>query len=128
LYTAVDGAVPKPVRWIASARSDLKRFPAEVRADVGYALWLAQLGQQAPQVKPLKGITVGGGVLEVVEDHDGNAFRVVYTVRFRGTLYVLHAFQKKSQRGAGTPKHDIALIRERYKAAEAHYRRHGGPP
>ena len=116
------------MRWIASARSDLKRFPAGVQADVGYALWVAQLGQHAPQVKPLKGITVGGGVLEVVEDHDGNAFRVVYTVRFRDALYVLHAFQKKSRRGAATPRHDIALIRERYKAAEAHYRRHGGPP
>ena len=113
---------------MASARSDLKRFPAEVRADVGYALWMAQLGQHASQVKPLKGIAIGGGVLEVVEDHDGSAFRVVYTVRFQGAVYVLHAFQKKSRRGAATPKHDIALIRARYKAAEAHYRRHGGSP
>ena len=117
---------PKPIRWVASSRADLKRFPADVQADVGYALWLAQLGEHAPRVKPWKGIGGGSGVLEIVEDFDGNAFRVVYTVRFREVLYVLHAFQKKSKRGSKTPHHEVELIRARYKAAEAHYRAHGG--
>ncbi|NJD18048.1 MAG: addiction module toxin RelE [Gemmatimonadetes bacterium] len=119
--------IAKPVRWIASARTDLKGFPTDVRVDLGYALWLAQRGQQSPHAKPLKGIVVGGGVLEVVEHHDGNAYRLVYTVRFRDVVYVLHAFQKKSRRGATTPGHDIALLRRRYRAAAAHYRTCGGP-
>ncbi len=112
----------KPVRWVGSARSDLQSFPAEVRTDVGFALWLAQRGQRPPQAKPLKGIVSGSGVLEIVEGHDGNAFRVVYTVRFPGAVYVLHAFQKKSRRGTKTPQHEVDLIRKRLKAAEAHYR------
>jgi len=112
---------PKPVYWIASARSDLQGFPAEVKTDVGFGLWVAQRGGKPAQAKPLKGIVPGSGVLELVERHDGDAYRVVYTVRFREAVYVLHAFQKKSKRGIKTPKHDIHLIRERLKAAEAHY-------
>ncbi|MSR19950.1 MAG: hypothetical protein EXR91_03095 [Gemmatimonadetes bacterium] len=117
-----------PVRWVASSRADLKSFPEEVQADVGYGLWLAQLGEQAPQTKSLKGIVTGSGILEIVERHDGNAFRLVYTIRFRDAIYVLHAFQKKSRRGAKTPQHEIDLIRARYKSAEAHYQTHGGTP
>jgi len=51
------------------------------------------------------------GVLEVVEDHDGNAYRAVYTVRLAGAVYVLHAFHKKSKKGAATPKRELDLIR-----------------
>jgi phage-related protein len=112
----------KPLYWVGSARSDLRAFPDEVRTDVGFALWVAQQGGRPAQAKPLKGIVPGSGVLELVERHDGDAYRVVYTVRFKDAVYVLHAFQKKSKRGVQTPKHDIALIRERLKAAEAHYR------
>jgi phage-related protein len=54
--------------------------------------------------------------------HDGDAFRAVYTVRFAGIVYVLHAFQKKSKRGIATPKSDIDLIRTRLKLAEQDYR------
>lgn len=119
-------SVPKPVRWIASARADLQDFPAAVREDVGYALWLAQIGERGRSVKPLKGIGVGAGVLEVVESHEGNAYRVVYTVSFPEAVYVLHAFQKRSRRGIQTPKSEVDLIRTRYAAAEAHYREQGG--
>jgi phage-related protein len=73
------------------------------------------------QAKPLKGIGSGSGVLELVERYDGDTYRVVYTVRFRDAVYVLHAFQKKSTRGIKTRKHDIELIRERFKAAASHY-------
>ena len=57
-------------------------------------------------------------VLEVVEDWDRSTYRAVYTVRFEGVVLVLHIFQKKSKRGAATPKTDIDLIRERLKVAE----------
>ncbi len=57
----------------------------------------------------------------MVDDFDGDTFRAVYTVRFAGRIYVLHAFQKKSKRGSETPKHHIDLITARLKLAEAHY-------
>lgn len=90
-------------------------FPTDVRSDMGYALGLAQLGGKHPQAKPWKG--EGPGVFEVVERHDGNAFRAVYTVRFEGVVYVLHAFQKKSPSGIRTAQADIDLIAERLKRA-----------
>jgi phage-related protein len=111
----------KPVYWVGSSRSDVRKFPDEVRTDVGYSLWVAQQGGRPAQAKPLKGIVSGSGVLEIVERHDGDTYRVVYTVRFQEAVYVLHAFQKKSKRGIKTPQHDIDLIRDRLKAAESHY-------
>ena len=60
-------------------------------------------------------------MLEVVEDHEGSAFRAVYTVKFAGAVYALHALQKKSKRGVKTPKADVDLIHKRLKAAEEHY-------
>lgn len=74
-------------------------------------------GRKAGWVKPLKGFG-GAGVLEVVDDHDGDTYRAVYTVRFTGVVYVLHAFQKKSKSGIATPKHEIALIEQRLKRAK----------
>jgi phage-related protein len=111
----------KPVHWIASSQDDLGAFPKEVRGAVGYALFRAQQGKRSTDAKPFKGVVKGAGVLEIVEDHDTDTYRVVYTVRFAEVVYVLHAFQKKSKKGRATPKHDIALIRRRYEAARAHY-------
>ena len=88
---------------------------------MGYALYRAQEGKKAPAAKPLKGIVKGAGVLEVIEDHETDTYRVVYTVRFSEAVYVLHAFQKKSKKGIATPKHEIALIRRRYEAARANH-------
>jgi len=89
------GTRPKPVRWIGSSREDLRGFPDDVRRRVGGALWDAQIGVKAPYAKPLKGFG-SAGVLEVVDDFDGNTYRAVYTVCFADVVYVLHAFQKKS--------------------------------
>jgi phage-related protein len=110
----------KPVEWVGSSLKDLKEFPEEVRQDIGYALYLAQCGDKHPSAKPLKGFK-GGGVLEVVENFDGDTYRAVYTVKLAGTLYVLHAFQKKSKQGIATPKQDIDLIAARLKCAQEHY-------
>ena len=74
---------PKPVFWIASSRKDLKKFPKGVRQTVGQALFDAQTGGKHPDAKPLRGFG-GAGVLEVVENDDGNAYRAVYTVKFAG--------------------------------------------
>ena len=113
---------PKPVRWVGSSKDDLSAFPQEVRRRVGGALWDAQLGLKAPFAKPLRGFG-GAGVLEVVDDYDGNTYRAVYTVRFAGAVYVLHAFQKKSKRGIATPKAELDLIKQRFKRARGDYER-----
>jgi phage-related protein len=60
-------------------------------------------------------------LLEIVESHEGNAYRAVYTVRFEKVLYVLHAFQKKSPSGIRTAKRDVDLVAERLKAAAKDY-------
>lgn len=114
----------KPLLWVGRSRKDFLTFPEEVHDAVGYALHKAQMGDKHPSAKPLKGFA-GAGVLEVVEDHDGDTYRAIYTVRFEGAVYVLHAFQKKAKKGIGTPKPEIELIRSRLAVAEADHRRRG---
>jgi phage-related protein len=108
------------VRWVASSREDLRGFPDDVRQRIGGALWEAQIGLKAPYAKPLRGFT-GAGVLEIVDDFDGDTYRAVYTVRFAGAVYVLHAFQKKSKHGAATPKVELDRIAQRLKRAREDY-------
>lgn len=110
----------KPVVWVGSSLEDLRDFPQEVQQVVGYALYLAQCGEKHPCAKPLKGFK-GAGVLEVVEDFDGDTYRAVYTVKLAGVIYVLHAFEKKSKRGIATPKQDIELIETRLKRAKEYH-------
>jgi len=109
----------KPVEWIGSSRDDLREFPREVRRVMGQAIDDAQHGGEHPAVKALKGFG-GRGVLEVVDDFDGDTYRAVYTVKFAGVVYVLHAFQKKSKKGIATPQREIDLIKARLKRAEDH--------
>lgn len=113
---------PKPVYWIKSSKDDLCEFPEEVVKQIGYALYFAQIGDKHPSAKPLKGFG-SAGVLEVVENNDGDTYRAVYTVKFAGAVYVLHAFQKKSKSGIKTPKQTITLIKERLKLAEEEHER-----
>jgi phage-related protein len=87
---------------------------------MGFALFEAQMGRKADFAKPLRGYG-GAGVLEVVDDFDGDTFRAVYTVRFAEAVYVLHAFQKKSRRGIATPRTEIELIRTRLRRAAEDY-------
>lgn len=94
-------------------------MPEEVQDVFGYALYQAQEGGKHCQAKPLKGFS-GAGVLEVVEDYDGDTYRAVYTVKLAEAVYALHCFQKKSTAGIKTPQHDVELIKSRLKAAEKH--------
>lgn len=103
--------------WIGSSRDYLKELPAEVRHEIGFALYRAQEGAKHPNAKPLQGFG-GAGVLEVVEDFDGDTYRAVYTVKLASAIYVLHAFQKKSKTRGQTTKQDMALIRSRLRWAE----------
>ena len=110
----------KPVHWVGSSREDLKSFPTEVKRDIGFALDTVQRGDKHPAAKPLQGFG-GASVLEIVENHDGDTYRAVYTVRFAEAIYVLHCFQKKSKRGIKTPKKEVDLIVARLKKAQEDY-------
>jgi len=105
--------------WVGSTKRDLLRFPEAVKDGIGTALSVAQFGGKHPAAKPWKG--VGAGVLEVVENHDRDTYRSVYTVRFHRAVYVLHCFQKKSHRGIQTPKPDVELLAQRLKLARQDY-------
>ncbi|MGR8933381.1 MAG: type II toxin-antitoxin system RelE/ParE family toxin [Gammaproteobacteria bacterium] len=110
----------KPLFWIGSSLDDLKACPDDVQDTIGYALDWAQRGGKSPAAKPLQGFG-GAGVLEIVDDYDGDTYRAVYTLRFAGAVYVLHVFQKKSRKGIATPKQDIDLLKARLRRAEEHY-------
>jgi phage-related protein len=107
----------RALEFVGSAREDLRAFPQEARIRFGYALYLAQQGEIHLHARPLRGFS-GAGVLEIAEDVTGDTYRVVYTVRLRTAVYVLHAFQKKSKRGRATPRADIEVIRRRLARAQ----------
>ena len=108
----------RPLEWIGSSYKDLMALPAAVRRFFGYALSLAQAGDQHDAAKVLTGFG-SAGVLEVVEYDRSGTYRAVYTVKFEEAVFVLHCFPKKSKRGIATPKEDRAIIHARLKVAEA---------
>lgn len=105
---------------MGSSLDDLRTFPVDVQKMIGTALHWAQVGEKHPDARPMKGFK-GASVLEIVEGHDGDTYRAVYTVRLEDVVYVLHAFQKKSKRGIATPKRHVDLIKSRLKDARAHH-------
>lgn len=117
---------PQQVIWIASSREALRAFPEQVKDAVGYALYRAQIAGKDEAARALRGFG-GAGVVEVIKDFAGDTYRAVYTVKFAGIVYVLHCFQKKSKRGAETPRRDLGLIQSRLRLATRDYEaRKGG--
>src|ERR1700741_4976778 len=90
-------------------------FPHDVRRKIGLVLSWVQYGLKHADAKPWKG--AGTGVFEIVESHQGDAYRAVYTIRFEKAVYMLHAFQKKSPSGIRTAQRDVELIAKRMKEA-----------
>ena len=84
---------------------------------MGYALYVAQRGGKHRDAKALRGFG-GAGVVEVIQDYGGDTFRAVYTLRYAGAVYVLHAFQKKSKSGRETPRREMESIQQRLREAE----------
>ncbi len=103
----------KRLEWIGSSKKDLQAFPAQVRHEMGYALYAAQKGETESSAKLFRGY--GAGIYEIVSNYDKNAYRAIYIVNIGDAVYVLHAFQKKSKQGIRTPKEEIAVIDERLK-------------
>jgi phage-related protein len=100
----------KPLEFLGSSRDDLAAMPAGVRHDIGLELMRVQFGGQPMDFKPMS--TVGAGAYEIrVRDASG-AYRAMYVAKFEAAVYVLHAFQKKTQQ---TAKADIELAKIRYK-------------
>jgi len=116
-----DGTGIKKIDFIGSSRKDIREFPEEVKEDIGYALFEVQKGGKPASAKPLKGFG-GAGVLEIIENFEGDTYRAVYTVKFSKVVYVLHCFRKKSKHGIKTPQKEIDLIKQRLKIAEEDYR------
>ncbi|AWK14732.1 type II toxin-antitoxin system RelE/ParE family toxin [Candidatus Fukatsuia symbiotica] len=110
----------KSLVWIGSSKKDLLELPQDIVKSVGYTLHFAQKGLTPPNVKPLSGFH-GAGVLEVVENYDGNTYRAICTVKFASVVFVLHCFQKKSKKGIATPRADLDLIRTRLNTAQQIY-------
>lgn len=99
----------KIVEWMGGAYKDLCSFPDNAKQEAGYQLHLVQMGDDPNDWKPMS--SIGSGVNEI-RINEGGAFRVIYVAKFEGAVYVLHAFQKKTQK---TPKKDIDLAKDRYK-------------
>lgn len=116
----MDAKQLKLIIWIGSSHEDWRKFPDDVQYVMGYALHLAQCGEKAGNVKPLKGFK-GASVLEITDNYDSDTYRAIYTVKFKDVVYVLHAFQKKSKKGIATPKSHIELIEQRLKKASEHH-------
>ena len=93
---------------------------------MGFALYQARVGAWHTAMKVMKGFD-GAGVVELVESHQGDTYRAVYTVRFSEAVYVLHSFQKKSKSGIKTPAQDLDMIKSRLKIAEARHQLHQKP-
>lgn len=98
----------KPLVFVGDSLTRLREFPEHARHDAGYQLDKVQRGQQPDDFKPMP--SIGKGVEEIRVWDDSGTYRVVYTARLRDAIYVLHAFQKKSQT---TSKGDLDLARRR---------------
>ncbi len=98
----------KPIFWLGSSLDDLKAFPEDARRIVGHCLHLVQNGLEPPDWKPMT--SVGHGVYEI-RVHTELEHRVFYVAKFIEGVYVLHAFDKRSQK---TPKHDIEVAKSRF--------------
>jgi phage-related protein len=109
----------KKLTWFADSRSNVKSFPEAIQDDIGYAL-VAQLGEMNTAAKPLHGF--GSGVMEIAAHDASGTYRAVYTVSIGDSIYVIHAFQKKSKAGIATPKSEIDLVRRRLKLLHSEVR------
>ena len=117
---------PRVLYWEGSSRKDFKTFPLAVQKRMGMSLYVVQCGRWPDSVKPWKGL--GPGIYELIDNELGNTYRAVYALRMGDAIHVLHAFQKKSKSGIGTPQPDIDLISSRLKRALARTVRNRSTP
>ncbi|SUO93034.1 type II toxin-antitoxin system RelE/ParE family toxin [Suttonella ornithocola] len=100
----------KPITFLGSSLDDLRAFPADIKQRAGYELHKVQYGEMPTDFKPMP--TIGKGVSEIRLKGENGAYRIIYTVKIGEHFYILHAFQKKTQK---TAKVDIELAKNRLK-------------
>ena len=103
----------KPIYWVGTSYNDLLLFPVSVKQEAGYQSHRVKSGLEPEDWKPFSAI--GAGVKEVRIKEQGGIFRIMYVAKFQNKIYVLHAFQKKTQK---TRKQDIDIAKARYSAIE----------
>lgn len=103
----------KPIAFRGNALDDLRAFPALIRREAGFQLDQVQHGQKPDDWKPMS--TIGKGVHEIRIRDESGAFRVIYVAKFSDAIYVLHCFQKKTQK---TSKADLDLAKKRLRDLE----------
>lgn len=99
----------KPIEFLGDSLRSLREFPDDAKRDIGYQLDRVQHGLQPDDFKPMP--MIGKGVEEIRIRDDSGAYRVIYTARLADAVYVLHAFQKRTQ---ATSKRDIELAKKRF--------------
>lgn len=109
----------KPITFLGDALKRLREFPPDARQDAGYQLDCVQKGEQPTDFKPMPAI--GPGVEEIRIWDESGTYRVIYTARLADAVYVLHAFQKKTQ---ATAPRDIALAKARWTQLMSSLQRH----
>ena len=100
----------KPVTWLGDSLESIRAFPSMAKARVGRQIARVQDGQEPDDWKPQPSIGLGVGEIRVRAE---GAYRVIYVAKFGESVYVIHAFEKKSQR---TPRPDTELARKRFRA------------
>ena len=105
----------RPLVWMGDSKKNIQDFPEGAQKLIGDELQLIQFGGMPKDAKPFKG--AGSGIVEIALRYASDAYRVVTAVQLGAKVYVLHAFQKKSKKGAETPKRDVDLIQIRYAEA-----------
>lgn len=99
----------KKLKFIGTSEDDLASFPLDAKRAAGFELWQIQIGARPSDFKPMPGVGVGAYEIRV---HILGQWRVIYVAKFAEAVYVLHAFQKKTQK---TRQEDIELAARRYK-------------
>lgn len=113
------GKLRKPVHFIPPTRKDIKDLPGDVEDTFGFALLDAQYGDFPAGAKPY-GEGLPGKILKLVEDYDGDTYRLAFSLDCSAAVYVLDILKKKSRRGIATPKSDLDRVLKRYKLARKH--------
>jgi phage-related protein len=103
----------KPVIWMGGSKEDLKAFPEDARREIGYQLEHVQEGVDPDDWKPMS--IVGAGVREIRVRESSGAFRCIYLATRTEGIYILHCFQKKSQK---TSRQDVDLAQARFKSIQ----------
>ncbi|HEV3088150.1 MAG TPA: type II toxin-antitoxin system RelE/ParE family toxin [Candidatus Elarobacter sp.] len=111
----------KSIKWLGDTKEELSGFPLAVRSVVGYALYLAEIGELHKSVKALRGELAGVDEI-VVDGGDADTYRMLYMARLGDVIYALDAFKKKSTKGKNLAKRDLQRIKARLKTARAHAR------